>query len=185
MRLVVATVLVVALAGLWLLSSSRGTGDSARQPGQREGRDQRPRSPILERAAYPPAPKLIVNRNELLQKDCDDGNLDACETLGRKLWAGWKEPSDPRRALQLFVAACQKDHAESCGHAGGLLYQGKESVVRDHRAALVYLDKACTMGVALACSRAQSIFELGDIPPDPVRAEYYHAKALALGLDDP
>jgi TPR repeat protein len=179
---IAVTVVVIVLGGLWLMRS-REAGDAAEAARRDVSRDQRSR--LVEHAARPPAPKLIVNKNELLQQDCDDGNLDACETLGRKLWAGWKEPSDPRRALQLFVAACQKDHAESCGHAGGLLYQGKESVVRDHRAALVYLDKACTMGVALACSRAQSIFELGDIPPDPVRAEYYHAKALALGLDDP
>lgn len=95
---------------------------------------------------YEKALNEIENKNikkayNLLQKEKEDGNLDAFYTLGKILLSKKTKFFNEIKAYNLFVEAANKNHAKSQVMIGRFFLQGK-IVEKDYEKALYYFEEA-------------------------------------------
>lgn len=106
----------------------------------------------------------VQRANALDDRACKDGYYAACTTLAREL-----TDTDPRRALELYDAACQaRREAEACSAAARLEERPERA---DPTAAAMHWIRGCEIEASDACSRATDALELGrGVPVDRDRA---------------
>lgn len=86
----------------------------------------------------------------------------------------------PTRALELYLKACDRGDAPSCGNAS-VSYGAGSGTAKDVTKALKYGVKACDGKSANGCTTVAVIYDLGDgVPKDDARAGEFYLKACSL-----
>jgi TPR repeat protein len=114
---------------------------------------------------------------------CDKGNKKGCRALADHYVYGNRPIADEERALGSLQRACQraKDDAHSCYVAGFALSAGKLGI-KNPKAALPLLDKACSLNHAKSCASMGLFYHFAKgAPQDHTKARRYFEKACRLG----
>jgi uncharacterized protein len=94
---------------------------------------------------------------ELLSKECNLRDPNACTTLGKIFSEGKLVPSSlskarmwNEKAIVLYKKSCLKGDGKSC-YGAAVLYDEKPPETKDFGKVLLFMEKACTKKVAPAC----------------------------------
>ena len=93
-------------------------------------------------------------------------SADECYRLGVPYLTATGEKQNDEAAAKLFLAACDKGHAEGCARAGQAFLSGN-GVTVDWDKASTHFKKACAAGMSSACSLGD-LFSFSAIP-EPTR----------------
>lgn len=86
---------------------------------------------------------------DALQRDCDRGRAEACQTLGFLYMGGEGAEPDSDRALALFSRACERGSAKGCHNLGAALQNSDEQ--RGAEIAALF-ERACDGGELAGCT---------------------------------
>lgn len=84
------------------------------------------------------------------QRACDGGDMTHCIHLGILYRHGAGVDRDPRKALELFVAACEKGYSLACAFTGDMAYLGS-GVSPNSEHGLALMRAACNRRNEWAC----------------------------------
>jgi eukaryotic-like serine/threonine-protein kinase len=121
----------------------------------------------------PGTPVDVAQAAKGFDTGCVHGLTTACVNLGALAYAGRGMPRDRAKAETLFADNCFRGDASACGEQGAALLALRMDHRRDRRAAMGFLQRACTAGEEDACSTLYA-----QLLEDPKRE-----KEGALGLE--
>jgi uncharacterized protein len=122
----------------------------------------------------------VEDRSELLEKDCDGGDADACSELGLG-YSEWAGHPDPGRAAKFQREGCDGADANACLYIGSDYQNGDGGLRKNYDQAVEFYKKACDDGRSEACAFLGFAYERDKmgLPKDPGRA----AEFLKKGCD--
>lgn len=87
-----------------------------------------------------------------LESSCDNGDMDACSSLGELYNNGKGVKQNSQKAVELYQKACDGRISGSCAILGALYADGKD-VRQDYAMAKKYYGKACDLGLQAGCDQ--------------------------------
>ena len=125
--------------------SSSAHAPSAREPKNDDGDEED--QALLARAA------------KLYEKDCANGNVDACYEVGRAYDDGRGVAKDQTRAVTAYTAACDKHHAGACNNLGVIFELAEAPMKPNLSGARDAYKRGCDYGSATACANLGELYE--------------------------
>lgn len=114
-----------------------------------------------------------VGSLRICQKSCNDGDMEACTTLGILLYEGRDGAAiDTTRAVTYWRRACQLSNFLACARLGRAEATGV-GTAKNLGSARRYLQQACDAGESVACAwyGGMLLDPAGGVPADPERAK--------------
>lgn len=87
---------------------------------------------------------------ELYEIACDAKIYEACSNLGNLYYQGKGVLQNYKKAKNLYSLSCANNNAPACSNLGYFYYKNKNFT--DYMVARYYFQKACDMGLKLACN---------------------------------
>jgi len=98
----------------------------------------------------------VVKSSEQFTNACEDGNMNACYSLGILYYKGNGVDQDIPKALDLLEQSCYGNELNGCMYLG-YLYTYGQSVKKDIPKAKSLFYKACRQGSKMGCNALKSI----------------------------
>ena len=87
-----------------------------------------------------------------LAVSCDNGDMDACFSIGKLYYTGEDVRQNYQKAAELYQKACDGGEPYGCVLLG-ILYEVGEGVRQDYAIAKEYYGKACDLGDQFGCNQ--------------------------------
>ena len=114
---------------------------------------------------------------EKRRKDCKNGDMIGCTTLGWYYYHGKGVNKNVRKAMFYYSEASNKGHTVGCNNVGWLFING-EGVGKDVKKGISILEKACADGGGSICSSVAALYYNGKlVSKDEEKAREYFRKA--------
>jgi TPR repeat protein len=119
---------------------------------------------------------------QLIQDDCDRGQLKSCVRLGDHLLSDKTIQQDPALAAWLFYDACEKGEPTGCLYLGFAHVTGKGVEQAGGAAAAPVFARACNDKESAGCMGLGILYMNGSgVPKDDARSRYYFQRACDGG----
>ncbi len=115
---------------------------------------------------------------KILDKNCQNNDLESCGELAGLFHMGKGAPKDEVKSQQLLSLACEAGFMEYCDNLGVTYYFG--FLEKNDEKALAFFKKACDGGFMRGCNNAGVIYD-NSVPNDFVLAFKYYQKACDGG----
>lgn len=134
------------LLALWMV-----TGCASSTP---EGQTPAPLATAEEGAVDP---RSDCSTEDVCTSRCNEGDLGACEWLGRMHETGEGATQDYKQAADFYGRACDAGRADSCAHLAMMYDIGVAAGGESAERARELYDKACSGGNRWACKRVAQL----------------------------
>ncbi len=123
-----------------------------------------------------PVVLVAKDRKALYEKECNQGDADACTMLGILYAKGDGVAKDIQRAIELYRKACDAGDAWGCNNLA-FKYKNGNGLKKDMKQAANLFEKACLAGNGPSCNQAGRLYERGNgVTKDQRRAVYFYEK---------
>lgn len=131
----------------------------------------------------PPPPPNQCKKGDLKDctKQCEEGHMGSCNTLGTMYDHGKGVPEDDKKAMELYNKACDGGEPKACYNLGYIYDHGK-GVPEDDEKASEFYKKACDGGDPGGCNTLGVMYDDGKgVPEDDEKAVELFKKACDGG----
>ena len=126
-------------------------------------------------------PVAMAQSTDTLLRDCNAGDLKACEQGAAKA----RETLNANLDFKFVSQGCTLRDARACAKLGEF-YRHGIGTKQNYRRAMKYSLLACDAGVADGCLRAGFLHNEGQsVPKSKSKAQAFYEKACRLGYDGP